>query len=221
MTHERTPGIVAAAALALVLLAAPAASAQSGRWYLRIAGSYSNAGGTTEVASGIDAPLAIDDAPAARLDLGYMLTLDLGVEASLAVTGHDMALVPAGGAEIDAGRLWITPATVLVTYRWPTFGDVRPYVGAGLAVTAAPYWHEPSDLAGVGFGDLSSDVGMGPAVALGLDWSENDRWFLTLDLRWHDAPFDLDLDALDGAELGAVELEHDPWSVGLAVGWWF
>lgn len=217
---RRSSPVVAAAALAL-LLVVPSVSAQGNRWYLRLAGTYADAEGATDVPSGIGAPLVVDAAPAARVDLGYMLTLDLGIEASLVVGAHDLALVPAGGAEIDAGRLWITPATVLLTYRWPTYGDLRPYAGAGLAVAVAPYWHEPSALAALGFRDLLSDVGLGPAVAVGLDWSENDRWFLTFDLRWHDAPFDLELEGGDGARLDTVELEHDPWSVGLAVGWWF
>lgn len=217
----RRTTVAAVAAWLALLLAAPVATAQSGSWHLRLAGTYADADAETAVVPAVDGRLAVGAAPAVRLDLGYMLTLDLGIEASLGIGRHDLTLVPGGGAEVDAGHLWITPATVLLTYRWPTFGDLRPFVGAGLAVAAAPYRHEPPDQGPLGFADLSSDVGVGPAVAVGLDWSENDRWFLTLELRWHDTPFDLEVETGDGTELATVELDHDPFSVGLAVGWWF
>ena len=141
----------------------------------------------------------------------YMFTPNWGAEilASLPFQ-HDIKL-----NGVTAGDVKHLPPTVSLQYHFNPDGAVSPFVGIGLNYT----WFFSAHVASSGpLAGSKLNVGntFGPAAHGGLDFRLNDRWLLTLDLRWMKIDPDV---KVDGAKVGTVHI--DPLAYGVMVGYRF
>jgi outer membrane protein len=131
------------------------------------------------------------------------------VEVSIRTESREVSLTSGSGEEAPIGSVEALPMTVLLQYR-PTIGDrVRPYVGAGLNLTAV--WEKAGALDST---DLS--LSFVPAVQIGADVRLSPRVFLNLDLKWN--PWRTDIDA-EGSQI--AHLQIDPLALAVGVGFRF
>jgi outer membrane protein len=142
---------------------------------------------------------------ALRRSLGRLLA----AEATVRTESREVdSLVPAG-EDRRLGSLELLPVSLLLQFRVPTHGRVRPYLGAGVNLTVA--WEKSGALDSV---DMAGSVG--PAVQLGADWELSSRALLNLDIRWNTLTADLDE---GGARLASLKV--DPLTLGVGVGFRF
>ncbi|MEL6278329.1 MAG: OmpW family protein [Pseudomonadota bacterium] len=152
------------------------------------------------------ATVEVDDAYVPELDFTYFFTPNIAAELILATAPHDVGVK--GGA--DLGEVWLLPPTLTAQYHFTDLGRFKPYVGAGINYTI--FYNESS-------GDVSSmsyDNSFGWALQAGIDYQVADRWYLNADVKrlW------LSTDAKVGG-VGTVEVDIDPWIVGIGVGYRF
>jgi outer membrane protein len=195
------------ALLAVSLLAGTSASAED--WTFKVGAHQveprSNngalAGGT------LRADVAGDWRPTFTIE--RLLTPNWGIEL-LAATPfkHEVRLNGVSAAEVSH-----LPPTLSVLYHFNPAGRVSPFIGVGLNYTAFFDVDERGPLAGT---QLTLDKSWGAAAHAGLDFAIDERWLVSVDLRW----MDIDTDArVNGASVGTVNI--DPLAYGIALGYRF
>lgn len=197
--------------LALALLAGlPAAQAvEPGDWELKVgvhavdpaSDNGRLAGGTLET--------GVDDAVGATFALEYRVRPHLGIEVLAALPfKHDVTLD--GGKAATVRQL---PPTVSLQWHFIPQGTVDPFVGLGLNYTRFFSIDETGPLDGTRL-ELGDSWGL--AAHAGVAFALQDRWSLTLDLRW----IDIESEAkVNGAKVGTVDV--DPLVYGAALGYRF
>lgn len=143
------------------------------------------------------------------ISLEYFLTPNWGIEVLGALPfEHEVKLDGAHAADVKH-----LPPTVSVQYHFVPGRQFSPFVGVGVNYTRFFGIQERGPLAGARL-DLSDS--WGAAVHAGVDVNFDERWLLTLDLRW----IGIETDAkVNGAKVGTVKI--DPLVYGLAVGYRF
>jgi len=144
-----------------------------------------------------------------ELDLGFMLTQNLGVELILGTCRNTlMGQKSLAGTKI--GTTWLLPPTL--TFQWRLFPEsiLQPYVGAGVNYTL--FYGNNCSLSGT---SLSLSHSWGPAVQGGVDFFFFQDWLLNLDVKyvWIDTEA-----TLSGATSGRVSVDVNPWLFGVGVG---
>jgi outer membrane protein len=142
---------------------------------------------------------------ALRRSLGRLLA----AEATVRTESREVDSLVPGGEARRLGSLELLPVSLLLQFRVPTHGRVRPYLGAGVNLTVA--WEKSGALDSV---DMAGSVG--PAVQLGADWALSPRALLNLDIRWNTLTADLDT---GGSRLASLKV--DPLTLGVGVGFRF
>ncbi len=208
--------------LVVVGLVALPAAAQSHDWYGRFGlGSVSlNATSDTVAATGSGFDVE-SSSPGFRLDIARSIATNLALEGSLLVGRVDLAASGGNHDGVSAGQAWSTSASVLLVWRIPMFGDVRPFVAGGVGLAALPYYIRDNGARSIGLRDVETGLGVGPAAAVGVDYHPGPRSLITFDVRWVDAPVDLDVVNDAGTTVDSIELPFDPVTVNLAFGWRF
>jgi outer membrane protein OmpA-like peptidoglycan-associated protein/outer membrane protein W len=109
----------------------------------------------------------------------------------------------------DDRTLRLMPDTLLLKFNLaPDSASIRPYIGAGYALTSF-YGLNTTPI------DLSNRVGA-PAAQVGFDVPLSSHWILNADVKWIRARAAIDF---RGESLG--QLKPDPWLYGLGVGYRF
>lgn len=153
-----------------------------------------------------------------EVDVTYMITDTIGVEAIAATSRHTVTGV---GPNVGGAKLMETnvlPPTVTLQYHFAPEGAVRPYVGAGVNYALFFNSKAQGDLLGVaGATDIKMKKSFGWAAQAGLDIPLSDKMFLNLDVKY----IDMDTKAtLRTAKLGtqSVKLDLNPIVVGVGIG---
>ncbi len=189
---------------------------------------FLEAGGTaTELANGVK----VDNAFVPEIDVTYMVTPNIGIEAIAGMANHDIKIDGSDptldGLGVTDGTkifdVWVLPPTVTLQYHFMPTAHFRPYAGVGVNYTAM-LWNDATDNLERTLGspvDVDTSSSWGWAAQAGFDYDINGRWFVNADVKY----IDMDTTAsLQVQTLGAglrVNADIDPWVVGVGVGYRF
>jgi outer membrane protein len=178
-----------------------------------------------------------------EVDITYMLTDHIGVEAIAGIANHDVELRDNGlatlvttltGGAAGAGLTngfkifdtWVLPPTVTVQYHFMPKNNIRPYAGVGVNYTAF-LWDDASDQLEAAVGGpvhVNSRNGWTWAAQVGVDIDWKDNWYFNIDLKY----IDIDTEAslfLNGGPLAGTNLRVNtnvsPFVVGAGIGYRF
>ena len=123
----------------------------------------------------------------------------------------------AGGSSLPSGNFASTALALNGLYSFNLFGreEVRTYVGLGVA------WLMEVDIdfeQGRQQASCSGD-GFGVQLLAGARYEIGERWFLDAGLRYLSAG-EVTMDG-EGATVGRVRADYEPWSATLGIGWKF
>jgi outer membrane protein len=218
MTTPLNTQIKAAALLALNLMAATAALAQTSPWTVRL--------GPTHVEFSTQADVRVNgalvDGANAKATSNDTLGMELSYDMTPAWTGRFLIGVPpttslkgtgalAGTGTL--GKVQYGPAVLSATYKLLTTGPVQPYIGAGINYTIV-FKNEDGFIS-----HLKAKSAFGSVVELGAEVPLANDWSLGLDARkiFLRTKADGTLPAMGGAAAHAG-LKLDPLVVMLSVG---
>jgi len=173
-------------------------------------GADLSAGGTA-----LPGDVDINDQYVPELDITYFFTDNIAAELILAVTPHDVEAIGVevpgafGPANVDLGDVWLLPPTLTLQYHFTQFGQVKPYVGAG--VNATFFFNEDEGLVADG---IEYDPSFGGALQAGIDYDLDGvagGWGLNFDVKkvWINPDVTVDLSSALGPVLGAPEVKVD------------
>lgn len=189
---------ILALATACTVLAVPAFAQSQGDWTFGV--GIINVNPKSDNGTLAGAPATMTDDTQISLTAEYFIRDNLGIEL-LAATPfeHDINI---GGA--FAGTSKQLPPTLSINYHFPTKGNIKPFIGAGINYTT--FFEEQSPL-----GVLELKDSWGFALQAGADWQISDNGALRLNVRY----MDIDSDAfLNGASIGKAEI--DPVTIGVS-----
>ena len=192
-----------ALASGLALSAQPATAVEKGDWLVRfgLANVNPNDGSSGVVA---DDAVGVEDDTQLYINATWMFSDNMGLDILGATPfTHDITLDGAG----KIGETKHLPPTVGVQYHFSPKSNVRPYVGAGINYTT--FFSEEATAV---ITSLSLDDSWGLAVQAGVDVDINDNWFFNADLRY------INIETTAETNLGNIDVEIDPWVIGLGVG---
>jgi outer membrane protein len=142
-----------------------------------------------------------------ELDFTYFFDENWAAELILATAKHNVDVDM--GTGIDLGHVWILPPTLSLQYHF-TGGSVKPYLGAGINYTFF-YGIDEGDVV-----DMDYDDAVGFSMQGGLDFDLNDYWFLNLDVK--KLLLKTDVKVYTGEAIIPVEVDINPWVVGVGIG---
>jgi outer membrane protein len=156
--------------------------------------------------------IEITDEAVPTLQLEWYFTDQISVEALCCLAPHTISAPGLG----DVGDVTLFPPTITAKYHFNTDGAVQPYVGAGVNFTA----FIDEDIALAGFRAMELEESFGGALQVGVDFPLSERASINVDVRriWIDTEATLTPDT--GAPL-RVEVDIDPWVVGVSYGYRF
>jgi len=151
------------------------------------------------------------------LNLGYMLTDNLGIELLAASPfSHEVSLGELGKIA-DSKQL---PPTLVAQYY---FGDpqsvLRPYVGLGVNFTNFYDNEFTQEAKAIGLDNLSLSNSWGLAAQVGLDYQIDKTWLVNASVWYAQISTDISFDL--GADHVVVESDIDPWVYMLSLGYTF
>lgn len=229
----------------LLALAATAAAplpvlAEAGDWLVRARGIAIatdddsgrirlEAGGTSTALDG--SGVGVDTAIVPELDVTYMVTDHIGIEAIAGIAIHDVDLEGPGAVLSGLGLTdgfkifdtWVLPPTVTVQYHLMQDSRFRPYLGIGVNYTAF-LWNDATDRLETAVGspvDVDMDNGFTWAAQAGADVDIDERWYFNIDVKYIDIDSTASLLIKNGplANTGLrVNADINPWVVGAGIG---
>lgn len=207
------PAFHAALAATLALaLAAPAAAQSKGDMTIGIGiGSVMPKSGNGTLVPG-EAEVGDNIRPTFTFE--YFIADNIGIEVLAATPFKHDVLV--GGSKV--GTVKHLPPTVSLQYHFPTKGQIKPFVGAGLTYVA--FFEE--DTTAVLGSDIKLKDSLGLSLHAGIDYAISERGAIRADLRWMDIDSDVSIGGTSGdsrvadgdTPLGTVNI--DPVVLGLS-----
>lgn len=209
--------LCAGAALAALLIAAPAARAyepiaQAGDFLVRARGIVVTPDeGATITPIGGDVKISTTTMP--EVDFSYFLTDNIAFELIAAVARHDVTAIGTSLGDVPLGDLLLLPPTLTVQYHLPVTDDFKPYVGAGVNYT----FFIDEDAAGGAVTRLRAKDSFGWALQAGFDYRISGPFLFNADVKR------LFLDTRASVNGGAIraDVNIDPWIFGIGVGYRF
>lgn len=213
------PNVVRSVALtAIAVTAAMPALAQKGEWQYRTSLAAVEPSGESDPVADLGTVLSLDTGPALAFDASYGLSHTLA--ASLTLTGSYHTMETSGGLAggLTAGDLWLGSAALTLQWRPGLMGSWHPYVGAGLSY-AEPFAFDVDDeAAAIGLVDIEFDGDLGYVIQAGVMYDLDRAWFLDVRATYYTLTAEAGLTVDPGLPYGTVEMDLDPWQVGLGVG---
>ncbi|MEY3951126.1 MAG: hypothetical protein RJB21_885 [Pseudomonadota bacterium] len=187
--------------LATLGMASAVATAQDNPWMVRaraVSVEWKNSGSAGTDGSGVWAK----DKTIPEVDISYFFTKNIAAE--LVLTYPQKVDVYAGATK--TGHLNALPPSLLLQYHFTNFGQVKPYVGAGINLTH----FGRNDKLALGATAVSVDkYSIGYAAQVGLDYMIDKHWGVNLDVKY------LQIDTNVQPNLG--ELKLNPVTAGVGV----
>ena len=205
--------------IVVVLLVVPAV-ADAQNWILRARAIGVMPNDSSQEIGETGSEVAVDDAYTLELDITYMFSKSLGLEVIAATTGHD--LTAAGGAldGADLGSVKVLPPTATLQWYIVPEGMLNLYLGVGINYTLFYSYDLSADLAGLGVTDIGFDNSFGLAGNFGLNINLGDTWMLNADVKYIQITTTADIKTAEGT-LDKVDVDINPWVIGLGVGFRF
>ncbi len=239
MQHLSLRGTLTLLGFAALSLLSGVARAEAGDWLVRARGIgiitndssgriHLEAGGVSTLLDG--SGVGVDTSFVPELDVTYMVTDNIGVEAIAGIAIHDVHLEGPGAVLSSLGFTdnfkifdsWVLPPTVTVQYHFMQENNIRPYVGVGVNYTAF-LWNDATDQLedAVGPVDVDMDNRFTWAAQIGADVDINDKWYFNVDVKYIDMDSTASLYIKNGpfANTGLrVDVDINPWVVGAGIG---
>jgi len=120
----------------------------------------------------------------------------------------------------------VTPPAVTLQYHFLPENAFRPYLGAGVNYTAF-LGDNATAIAETAFGGgikVSTENVWGHVIQFGMDYDFSESWYLNLDIKYIDMDTSAKLGVTSGALAGNVlnvDVDVDPWIIGIGVGYEF
>jgi len=191
----------AVAAFAALAFAAPANAQILDNFQIKVGVS-----GILPSESGDPIDVDISDEWAPSLQIEYFFNDHVSAELLCCVATHDVATT--GG--LDLGEVTHFPPTVTLKYRWTNFGQVEPYVGAGVNYTAFIDDEPPAGMT------IDYDESFGLAVQAGFDYRFDEHWGVNFDVRYVDIGTDV---TINNSIEDSVDI--NPWIISTSVAYRF
>ncbi len=157
----------------------------------------------------------VDEAIIPELDISYFFTGHIATELVLLISNHDVSAKLSGVGKVDLGEGNLLPPTLLMQYHFRPHDTFRPYVGAGLNYTV--FWNE--DAPGGAITKIDYDNSVGYALQAGFDYGLDQHWMMNFDVKRYWLSTDVNVTSALGRLRADVDL--DPWTVGVGVGYRF
>jgi outer membrane protein len=209
----------------------PAFAIETGDWLVRgrvinIKPESSSSDVTSSAAGGSvpNTSVSVDNAYTLDIDFTYMFTPNLGVELLLDLSSeHEVNSEGSLLQTLAPGNVITTrvlPPALILQYHFIPEGVIRPYAGAGFNYT---YFFDEKATSSLnsglgGVSGVSLDSSFGWVVQLGADYEMGNEWFLNADLKY--MAIDTTATFSNPSNLGDVSVDVDinPWVIGLGVG---
>lgn len=173
--------------------------------------------------------VGIDSAFVPELDLTYMITKHIGVEAIAGMANHTVELegtgiatatgVAALGDGFEIFDTWVLPPTITLQYHFIPDANIRPYVGIGVNYTNTFGDNATDELeALLGPVSVNTTNSWGLAAQGGVDIDINETFFFNIDVKYIDVDTEASLETKTAFGTLRVDLDVDPWVVGAGVG---
>lgn len=164
----------------------------------------------------IGGTVEISDEYVPALTLDYRFAERFSVELLCCIAPHDVKAVRTSVGVVDLGEITLFPPTLTLKYHFFNAAPVRPYVGAGVNVTAFFNDDLPS---GGPVRSIDYETTVGPALQAGVDIPVSERVSINLDVKkiWIEPEVQLD------TVLGRVDadVEINPIVAFVGIGWRF
>ena len=226
--------------LSLSLFSAQSFAFDAKDWKLRLRGLaiVPDDSSTTTVlnnTTGQGSGVTVDNNLVPEIDITYMLSSHWGIEVIAGVSNHDISVDGTSTATLaalgvtDGTKLfdtWVLPPTVTFQYHFLPENTFRPYLGAGINYTAflADNATTTAETAFGGGIKVSTENVWGYAIQAGMDYDISESWYLNLDVKYIDIDTSAKLGVTSGALAGNVlnvDVDVDPWIVGIGIGYRF
>ncbi len=191
----------AVAAFAAFAFAAPASAQILDNFQIKVGVS-----GILPDESGDPIDVDISDEWVPSLQIEYFFNDNVSAELLCCVATHDVATT--GG--LDLGEVTHFPPTLTLKYRWTNFGQVEPYVGAGVNYTAFIDDEPPAGMT------IDYDESFGLAVQAGFDYRIDEHWGVNFDVRYVDIGTDV---TINNSIEDSVDI--NPWIISTSVAYRF
>lgn len=208
------------AALAVALMAAPAAMAQQaeGNLMVRVRAVNIDTANKSDPIPSLLVPkdaIHVSDKVIPEVDISYFLTKNLAAELILTYPQkHSVKVKDSAIGAFKAGTFKHLPPTLTLQYHFNPDGDFRPYVGAGINYTLLS--NDDLRVPGVTKLHLENDS-WGGAIQAGFDFKIAKNVFLNFDIKKVQIRSDVKNDA--GAVVSKVKV--DPILTGIGIGYRF
>jgi len=191
-------------------------SALAGDWLVR--GRIINVNpddSSTQVPAVANSGVSVNSDTTLELDFTYMVSSNIGLELILATTKHDVTGTGTlAGADVSSVR--VLPPTLTLQYHFAPKATIRPYVGVGLNYTIFYDGGMGAALKANNATDIDYDSSFGLAAQAGFDVDLNKDWFMNLDVKY--IKIDTTATITGGALAGTVDVDINPWVIGVGVG---
>jgi outer membrane protein len=178
-----------------------------------VSGVLPDEGANISVIGG-DVDISDEVVPTASIE--YRFNDSWSAELMCCAARHDVKAVNTALGPVNLGKITHFPPTVTVKYRFPQFGTITPYVGAGVNYT---HFFDESLPAGGPVTRIDYDDSIGPALQAGAEYRLNDKWSVFADARKIWINTDVTIDA--GATRINADVDIDPWVVTFGAGYRF
>jgi outer membrane protein len=180
-------------------------------WQIRVRalGVVTHDSGSIDQVPGVG--LSYSDSVVPELDITYYFTENFAAELILGTTYSKIKTDGLG--DLDVGKAWLLPPTLMLQYHFTDFGAFKPYVGAGVNYSL---FYNQSDRAG--FTGLDVENNFGAALQVGFDYMLDEHWGINFDVKkiFLETDWKVDNNALTNTPLSG-KAKIDPWLIGAGV----
>lgn len=148
-----------------------------------------------------------------EVDFSYFFNQHFALELILATATHKASAYGTALNNLDLGDVSLLPPTLLAQYHH-TFGNFKPYVGAGINYTF--FYGEDPGVART----VSYDNSFGYAMQVGGDYKIAENTYVNFDIKKVMLSTDVHVDTYSNGSVDA-KVDIDPWIIGLGVGFMF
>jgi len=200
------------------LVYAPVSLAQAGDWLVRLRALQVNPNDSSgEVSTLPGSSVSVDSDTTVELDFTYFVTRNLGIEAILGTSQHD---INGEGSIAGLGKIAevsTLPPTVTLQYHFQPDATIRPYAGIGVNYTKFYDQQASSSLEGaLGPTSVELDSSFGLSAQVGVDIKFNRDWFINFDAKY--IRMDTTATLNSGGVIRTVDVDINPWFIGVGVG---
>lgn len=157
------------------------------------------------------------------LEAGISYEFSPGWAAELAWqrSGLDASASAATMPEFDAGNVDLSLVSLTAVHRFFVLGRVRPYLGVGVHLATFSGFDPTETLETANVANISIDRTASVTAQAGLDFDITERISVSLDVKFNDIGTEATLFLRNGNPWQTVQVDFDPWVIGVGAGYRF